>query len=275
MDRRPYACWVCRSDGSPCGVAGCPNRWRPTMVTLQRTSSWQTMWSCRGAVRKGIWRGSGGLYPLKTFCRGSYLPSVCGTGMGGQKKTSGGGEGQMQAPGSGQTAVSARTGGSKEMASLLGGVAERAVERVPGTRGSRMSLWPLRLSRGDRGPSVQESAKREMTSSTSTLSPPPPPPRARQAPLLSFGSELWHTRRVRSRRSWERGKQQARPGSWVRLPERQFPAASEVGRWARERLQCGEWDAWLHNLRACLPRAPPGFVGEALDPISRFGGGGG
>ena len=43
-------------------------------------------------------------------------------------------------------------------------------------------------------------------------------------------------------RSWERGRQQAWQGSWVRLPERQFPAASEVGRWAWERLRCGEWD---------------------------------
>ena len=44
------------------------------------------------------------------------------------------------------------------------------------------------------------------------------------------------------------------------LPEGQFPAESVVGRWARERLQCGEWDAWLRDLRACLPRAPPGLL---------------
>ena len=43
----------------------------------------------------------------------------------------------------------------------------------------------------------------------------------------------------------------------MRLPERQFPAVSEVGPWARERLRCSEWDAWLRNLRACLPRPPP------------------
>ena len=66
------------------------------------------------------------------------------------------------------------------------------------------------------------------------------PPRL-QAPLLSGGSELRHTGRVWSRWPWERGRQQARPGLWVRLPERQFPAVSEVGRWARDRW--GEWDA--------------------------------
>ena len=81
-----------------------------------------------------------------------------------------------------------------------------------------------------------------------------------QAPFLSGGSESRHIGRVRSLRSWERVKQQARPGSCVQLPERQFPAVSEVGPWARERLRCGESGAWLRNLRACLPRAPPGLL---------------
>ena len=50
----------------------------------------------------------------------------------------------------------------------------------------------------------------------------------------------------------------------MRLPERQFPAESEVGRRAQERLQCSEWDAWLRDLRACLPRAPPGLLERHL-----------
>ena len=50
----------------------------------------------------------------------------------------------------------------------------------------------------------------------------------------------------------------------MRVPERQFPAESAVGRWARERLQCGEWDTWLCDLRACLPRAPPGLLERRL-----------
>ena len=50
----------------------------------------------------------------------------------------------------------------------------------------------------------------------------------------------------------------------MRLPERQFPAALEVGRCARQRLRCGEWDAWLRILRACLPRAPPGLLERRL-----------
>ena len=29
-------------------------------------------------------------------------------------------------------------------------------------------------------------------------------------------------------------------------------------------MRCGEWDAWLRNLRACLPRAPPGLLERRL-----------
>ena len=50
----------------------------------------------------------------------------------------------------------------------------------------------------------------------------------------------------------------------MRLPERQFPAMWEVGRWARERLPCGGWDEWLRNLRACIPTAPPGLLERRL-----------
>ena len=142
-----------------------------------------------------------------------------------------------------------------------GGVAMREVERVPteaGTRGSRMSLWPSRLCRGDRDPSVLADAQREKTSSTSMLRPPPPP----LAGTSSIRGLRDRTGRVRSRRSGESGKH--RPGLWVRLPERQFPAESEVGWWAREHLQCDEWDAWLRDLRACLPRALPGLLAGRL-----------
>ena len=163
----------------------------------------------------------------------------------------------MQAPDSGQIAVSAGTGGSKEIASLPGGLVERAVERVPpeaGTRGSRMSLWPFRVSRGHQGPSVQESAKREMTSSTWTLNPPPPVRRHLFYPWAPNRGTQDGCGRVGL------GKEENnRPNQ-----ERQFSAASEVGRWARERLLCSEWDAWLRNLRACLPRAPPGLLERRL-----------
>ena len=126
---------------------------------------------------QGDMEWSGEWYPLKTSSRGSCWPSVCGIRMWGQKKTSGGGEGGIQTPSLGQTAFSKGTGRSKEMASLPGGVVVRADERVPpqaGAQGSRVSLWPLRLSRGARGPSVKVSTRGERTSSTSMLSPPPP-----------------------------------------------------------------------------------------------------
>ena len=44
-----------------------------------------------------------------------------------------------------------------------------------------------------------------------------------------------------------------------------------MGRWARERLQCGEWDAWLRDLRACLPRAPPGLLERRLIQFLELG----
>ena len=58
---------------------------------------------------------------------------------------------------------------------------------------------------------------------------------------------------------------------WVQLPERQFPAVSEVGRWAQERLWCGECDVWLRNLRACLPRALPGVLERRLIQFPEWG----
>ena len=126
-------------------------------------------------------------------------------------------------------------------------------------QGSGVPLRPLRPSRGARGPSEEVSARVGRKSSTSMLNPPPP---HQQSPLLSGGSASRHTGRWRM--SWERGRQQAQQGLWVRLPERQFPAGSDAGRWARERRRCGGWDVWLRNLHACLPRAPPGLLERRL-----------
>ena len=57
----------------------------------------------------------------------------------------------------------------------------------------------------------------------------------------------------------------------MRLPERLFPAASELGQWVRERLRTGEWDDWLCSLRACLPRAPPGLLERRLLQLLEWG----
>ena len=57
----------------------------------------------------------------------------------------------------------------------------------------------------------------------------------------------------------------------MRLPEREFPAASELGQWVRERLRTGEWDDWLCSLRACLPRAPPGLLERRLLQFLEWG----
>ena len=170
----------------------------------------------------------------------------------------------MPAPGPRQTAVDARTSGSKEMVSLPGGgVAMIAIERVPpeaGARGSRMSLWPLRLSRGDRNPSVLASAKAEKTSSTSMLSPSPPYRRH------LFYSSLPIASHRKGAVVSVLGKRKA--AGLARLvgaaAQAAVPAASEVVQWAREHLWCGQWDAWLRDLRACLPRAPPGLLERRL-----------
>ena len=68
-------------------------------------------------------------------------------------------------------------GGGRGDSQPAGGGTLREVERVPteaGTRGSRMSLWPSRPCKGDRGPSVPADVGRERTSSTSMLTPRPP-----------------------------------------------------------------------------------------------------
>ena len=115
-----------------------------------------------------------------------------------------------------------------------------------------MSLWPSRPCRGNRGSSVLADVGRERTSSTSMLSPPPPPTPSAGASSI-YRLRIVHTGQVRSRRSWERGRQQDRPGLSVRLPERQFPAESAVGRWARERLQSSEsLPACVTCVHACL-----------------------
>ena len=78
----------------------------------------------------------------------------------------------MQTPSPGRAAISAGTNRSTEAASLLDKVARRGVESDPprlGAQGSRVPLWPLRLSRGARGLSVEVSTK---VGRKSTTSPP-------------------------------------------------------------------------------------------------------
>ena len=87
----------------------------------------------------------------------------------------------------------------------------------------------------------------------------------------SSGCASRHAEWVRSRPSWASGRPQARPGLWVRLPDRRFPAASGLGQWVRERLRTGEWDDWLCSLRACLPRAPPGLLERRLLQFLEWG----
>ena len=162
----------------------------------------------------------------------------------------------------GQVPNSVGWGRSKGEASPRDGVVRRGVESDPPRVRAQGSQVPLRLFRLLRGAHLLSGVvgTRGGGSSTSMLSHPP----LRQSPRLFGDSALRQTRRVRSRLFWERGRQQAQRGLWVRLPARQSPAGSEVGRWARERLRCGDWDLWLRNQHACLPRAPPGLLERCL-----------
>ena len=193
----------------------------------------------------------------------------------GQKKTSGveGCTYRRRIPG--RPHLARGGAGARRRPACRRGGGESGRESPAAGGGVRVPDVPLAFAAVEGRPGSERTGERQEREDVIDVDAEPPPPPRWQAPLLSVGSESRHTGRVRSRRSWERGKQQARPGSWVRLPERQFPAASEVGRWARERPRCGEWDAWLRDLRACLPRALAGLVGKAPDPISGLGDGGG
>ena len=135
-----------------------------------------------------------------------------------------------------------------------------------GARVSRVPRRPLRLLRGAQGLSGEEETGEEATSFTSMPSPRPP----RQSPRPSGDSASRRTGRVRSRLFWARPTPQDQRGSWVRLPERQFPAGLEVGRWVQERLRCCDWDECRRNLRVCLPGALPGLL-ERSDPVNGVG----
>ena len=125
---------------------------------------------------KGTCSGSGEFCPLKISFQGGYWPSVCRMKTWGQKKTSEGGEVGMQTPSPRQGAISEGTNRTKEIANLLSKVVERDEERDPSwvrAQGSQVPLWPLPLSRGARGLSVEASTRGERRSSTSMLNPPP------------------------------------------------------------------------------------------------------
>ena len=94
--------------------------------------------------------------------------------------------------------------------------------------------------------------------STSMLTPPPPPS-VGTTPIRRLQIAAHRTSVVAS----VLGKRKA--AGRVRLvAERQFPTVSEMGRLARERLRCGEWDAWLRNLHAFLPKARPSLLERRL-----------
>ena len=80
----------------------------------------------------------------------------------------------MQTPTPGQAAISEGPNRGMEAASKVVCRDEERHPRRTEAQGSRVPLWPPRLSRGARGVSVEVSARGERKLSTSMLTPPPP-----------------------------------------------------------------------------------------------------
>ena len=146
----------------------------------------------------------------------------------------------------------------------LGGLLGRRTGVAHETRGP---LRPLRLLRGPQF----AGAGRGETGGREVIDVDADPPHASAA-----GSSIKRLR-IAARRTGEvasvLGKRKAAGPARIvgAAARRQFPAASELGQWVRERLQTGEWDAWLCSLRACLPRAPPGLLERRLLQFLEWG----
>ena len=112
-----------------------------------------------------------------------------------------------------------------------GGGPKRSGESPVRSGDARVPDVPLAVAAVQGRPgSERASGRREREDVIDVDAEPPPPPSVgtssiRRLRIAALGQ-------VRSRRYWERGRQQDRPGLRVRLPERQFPAESAVGRWA-------------------------------------------
>ena len=72
---------------------------------------------------------------------------------------------------------------------------------------ARITSVPMALVAVEGRPGSERAVERQGRDDLIDVDAEPPPPPGRQAPLLSVGSESRHTRRVRLRRSWERGRQ--------------------------------------------------------------------
>ena len=143
VGRRPYGGCICRSDGSPGGVVGCESWWRPTMVTPETISSWQTTWSCRGPVREGTW--SGGLYPSKMCSWGSFWPYVCAKRMWSRRRPRGveGCGGHRRVPGRPRSTRRRGGGGQGDGQLARGGGTERIRESPDRSGDTRVPHFSL------------------------------------------------------------------------------------------------------------------------------------
>ena len=110
-----------------------------------------------------------------------------------------------------------------------------------------MSLWPLRY---EGRPGSERAGERHERDDVIDVDASAPPPSASTSSIRRLRIAAHRTGAVAS----VLGKRKAAGPTacgcgW-------FPLASEVGPWARERLHCGEWDAWARN----LPIGPPSLL---------------
>ena len=218
-----------------------------------------------------VWSGSGEACPLGTSFQRSSWPCASQTEILGRRRSLGDGRMEKEAPRLWPVPNRAETDWCDRETSPRGDLVRQEARsgRLPvGARGSRVPPWPLRPLRHARGLSGEVQNGDEATSSTSI----PPPPPLQRLPRPYDDSASRPIGRVRSRLFWATRRPPDQRGLLVRLPERQFPAESEVGWWVWEHLRCGDWDEWSGNLRVCLPRAPQGLLEGRLIQFLEWGG---
>ena len=174
-----------------------------------------------------------------------------------QRKSSGVGGMQKPPPSPVQTAADKMTGGGGgEGGPASGGGPKRSGESPDRSGDARVLDVPLAFAAVQGRPGSERAGGRwEREDVINVDAEPPPPP----APLSAGTSSIRRLRIAAHRTGAVASVLGKRKAAGLARP-----VGAAAGRWAGERLQCGEWDAWLRDLSACLPGAPPGLFERRL-----------